>query len=208
MICHNASSNLRLQSGIAPLNHYANRGVTVGMGLDEAGINDDRDMLQEMRLVLKLHRVPGMDELVPTSPQVFQMATEHGAKTTGFGSKIGTLEAGKAADLVVMDWKHISYPYLEQDISVIDAIIHRSRISGVKTVMIAGEVIVEEGRFTKVDKAAILAELADSLSVPLNPEEARRRELAHEVFPYVKKFYDGWLDHLPRDPFYCQSCRH
>jgi len=207
MICHNASSNLRLQSGIAPLNHYANRGVTVGMGLDEAGINDDRDMLQEMRLVLKLHRVPGMDELVPTSPQVFQMATEHGAKTTGFGSKIGTLEAGKAADLVVMDWKHISYPYLEQDISVLDAIIHRSRISGVKTVMIAGEVILEEGRFTKVDKAAILAELADSLSVPLNPEEARRRELAHEVFPYVKKFYDGWLDHLPRDPFYCQSCR-
>jgi cytosine/adenosine deaminase-related metal-dependent hydrolase len=66
MICHNASSNLRLRSGVAPLNHWAARGVTVAIGLDEAGINDDRDMLQEMRLVLRLHRVPGMDDVVPT----------------------------------------------------------------------------------------------------------------------------------------------
>jgi cytosine/adenosine deaminase-related metal-dependent hydrolase len=50
MICHNASSNLRLRSGVAPLNHWAARGVNVAIGLDEAGINDDRDMLQEMRL--------------------------------------------------------------------------------------------------------------------------------------------------------------
>lgn len=59
LICHNASSNLRLRSGIAPLNHFERRGVRVAIGMDEAGINDDRDMLQEMRLVLRLHRVPG-----------------------------------------------------------------------------------------------------------------------------------------------------
>lgn len=208
MICHNASSNLRLASGIAPLNHYVKHGVAVGMGLDEAGINDDRDMLQEMRLVLKLHRVPGMDELVPTSPQVFQMATEHGAKTTGFAREIGTLEVGKAADLVVMNWKHIAYPYLDRDVPVIDAVLHRSRTSGVETVMVAGEVILKEGKFTKVDKEAMLEELAGSLRVPLTSEEERRCELAREVFPYVKKFYNGWLEHSHCDPFYCQSARH
>src|SRR4029450_8179110 len=48
MICHNASSNLRLRSGVAPLNHFRAQGVRVGLGLDEAGINDDRDMFQEM----------------------------------------------------------------------------------------------------------------------------------------------------------------
>ena len=69
MICHNASSNLRLRSGMAPFNHWAARGVRVAIGLDEAGINDDRDMLQEMRLVLRLHRVPGMEDAVPTSPR-------------------------------------------------------------------------------------------------------------------------------------------
>src|SRR5207245_1892719 len=74
MICHNASSNLRLRSGVAPVNHFLARGVRVALGLDEAGMNDDRDMLQEMRLVLRLHRVPGMEDVVPTAPQVFQMA--------------------------------------------------------------------------------------------------------------------------------------
>src|SRR2546422_9439311 len=97
MICHNASSNLRLRSGVAPLNHWAARGVRVALGLDEAGINDDRDMLQEMRLVLRLHRVPGMDDVVPTSPQVLRMATEDGAATTPYAGHIGTLHPGRPA---------------------------------------------------------------------------------------------------------------
>jgi cytosine/adenosine deaminase-related metal-dependent hydrolase len=206
MICHNASSNLRLQSGIAPLNYYAQKGVVVGMGLDEAGINDDRDMLQEMRLVLKLHRVPGMDALVPTAAQVFQMATEHGAKTTGFASEIGTLEVGKAADVVLIDWQSIAYPYLDEDISVMDAVVQRSR--KVDTVIVAGEVILQGGKFTQIDKEATLAELAASLNVPRTPTEERRRELAKQVFPYVKTFYDGWLDHCDCQSFYCQSSRH
>src|SRR5262249_39486954 len=113
MICHNASSNLRLRSGIAPLNRWTARGVRVALGLDEAGINDDRDMLQEMRLVLRLHRVPGMDDAVPTAAEVFRMATEHGAATTPFAGRIGTLEPGKAADLVLLDWRHVAYPYLD-----------------------------------------------------------------------------------------------
>src|SRR2546426_1123827 len=69
MVCHNASSNLRLRSGVAPLNPLLACGVRVALGLDEAGINDDRDMLQEMRLVLRLHCEPGMDDRVPTAAQ-------------------------------------------------------------------------------------------------------------------------------------------
>ena len=54
-VCHNASSNLRLQSGIAPVNQLLQRGIRVALGSDEAGLNDDKDMLQEMRLALKVH---------------------------------------------------------------------------------------------------------------------------------------------------------
>ena len=207
MICHNASSNLRLQSGVAPLNHYAQKGVRVGMGLDEAGINDDRDMLQEMRLVLKLHRVPGMDSLVPAAAQVFQMATESGAHTTRFADEVGVLEPGKAADLVVMNWEHLAYPYLDDTIPVLEAIIHRSRTHGIDAVMVAGEVILEDGRFTRVDKDALLDELSEMLKAPLTPDELRRRELAKEVFPYVKKVYDGWFRPEAYNSFYCTSCQ-
>ena len=60
-ICHNCSSNFRLRSGVLPLMELQKRGITVGIGIDEAGINDDRDMLQEMRMVLTAHRTPGMN---------------------------------------------------------------------------------------------------------------------------------------------------
>src|SRR5712691_3582853 len=207
MICHNASSNLRLRSGVGPLNHWASRGVKVAMGLDEAGINDDRDMLQEMRLVLRLHRVPGMDDVVPTCPQVFRMATEDGAATTPYGGHIGTLEPGKAADVVLLSWPQIAYPYLDPDTSVVDAVVHRAKQSGVALVMVAGEVVLRDGRFTRIDKHAVLEELAASLRAPLTEEEEARRRLSRDVFPVVKGFYDGWLDENAHVPFYRPSAR-
>jgi 5-methylthioadenosine/S-adenosylhomocysteine deaminase len=206
-ICHNASSNLRLRSGVGPLNHWAAKGVRVGIGLDEAGINDDRDMLQEMRLVLRLHRVPGMDDVVPTCPQVLRMATEHGAQTTPYAGEIGTLEPGKAADLVMLSWQQIAAPYLSPDTSVVDAVVHRAKTSGIALVMVAGEVVLRDGRFTRVDKAAVLDELAALLRTPLTPEEEDRRRLSRAVFPVVKAFYDGWLDEGARVPFYRPSSR-
>ena len=208
-ICHNASSNLRLRSGIAPLNAFEKRGLRVGMGLDEAGINDDRDMLQELRVALNVHRVPGMDDQVPTAAQVLRMATEHGAHTTPFAGHIGTLEPGKAADLVVMNWKHIAYPFLDlgQDVSVLDAIVLRARSSGVETVIVAGEPILRDGRFTRIDKDAVLDELAAAMGQPLDDDEVRRQDLSRAVFPYVKGFYDGYLDDARREPFYQQNTR-
>jgi 5-methylthioadenosine/S-adenosylhomocysteine deaminase len=101
--CHNCSSNFRLRSGLAPLNVFEAKGIKVGIGIDEAGINDDRDMLQEMRMVLRAHRTPGMDDEVPTIAQVFYMATQGGAATTAFGPRIGRIAPGMAADLLLVD---------------------------------------------------------------------------------------------------------
>jgi cytosine/adenosine deaminase-related metal-dependent hydrolase len=208
MICHNASSNLRWRSGVAPLNHYLARGVRTGMGLDEAGINDDRDMLQEMRLVLRLHRVPGMDDIVPTAAQVLQMATEHGAQTTGFADTIGTLAPGKAADLVLLHWQQIAYPYLEAGTSIVEALVYRAKTSGVDTVLIAGEPVLQDGQITRLNKTEVLETLAASLRLPLRPEEERWQQLGGAIFPHVQQFYAGWLDAAQWEPFYRPSSRH
>jgi cytosine/adenosine deaminase-related metal-dependent hydrolase len=200
-ICTNASSNLRLQSGIAPLNAWAARGLPVAMGIDEAGLNDDRDMLQEMRLVLKLHRVPGHGARVPTAGQVFRMATEHGAHTTGFAGRIGALEAGRAADLVVMRLRNVTGPYLDAAVPPLDAVLHRGRSADVDTVMVAGEVVLRDGRPTRVDRDAVLRELADRLQVPRSLDEVRREELARALVPHVRRFYADWA--LPKaEPHY------
>lgn len=207
MVCTNPSSNLRLRSGIAPVNRFLGAGVRLGLGLDEAGLNDDRDMLQEMRLALRIHRIPGMDDDVPTSAQVFRMATEDGALTTPFGAHIGVLEVGRAADLVLLPWRHVAHPYLDPDTSVLDAVVHRARTSAIDTVLVGGEVVVRDGRVTRVDKAAALEELAAALRVPLTEQEVHRRRLARAVFPHVRRFYAGWLDPEQLEPFYRQNAR-
>jgi len=188
-VCHNASSNLRLRSGTAPLNALVRRGIPVALGLDEAGINDDRDMLQEMRLVLRLHRTPGMDDDVPTAAGVLKMATEHGAATTGFGTRLGTLAPGKGADLVLVDWQQIAHPYLDAATPIVDAVLLRAKTSGVDTVIVAGEPVLRDRRFTRIDKQAVLEEIAAALQVPLRPEEERRVAMSDRLLPHVLQFY-------------------
>ena len=206
-ICHNCSSNFRLRSGIAPLNRWEAKGINVAIGLDEAGINDDRDMLQEMRMVLRAHREPGMDDRVPTMAQVFRMASENGAMTTPYGAQIGTLEVGKAADAVLIDWQQIAYPYLDAETPVLDAVIQRAKVAGVRAVLVAGEVIYQDGRFTRVDRDAALCQLSDMLQRDLTAEELERRRLAKAILPHVRAFYDGYWDAAAHQPFYRQSSR-
>jgi len=204
-ICHNCSSNLRLRSGVAPLNAFEAKGLTVAIGLDEAGINDDRDMLQEIRLVLRVHREPGMEGAVPTCPQVLRMATESGAKTTPFGDNIGRLDPGRLCDLVMINWRKALRPHQDPDVPILDAILQRAKSNSVDAVIVGGEVIYKNGRFTRIDRDAILEQIEEALSRPRSLEEERRRVMGLEVFPYVKRFYDGYLDGERRDPFYKPS---
>ncbi len=204
-ICHNCSSNFRLRSGVAPLNRFEAMGINVAIGLDEAGINDDRDMLQEMRMVLRAHREPGMDDAVPTMAQLLRMATVGGARTTPYGARLGTLEPGKAADMVLIDWRQISQPYLDAETPALDAVIQRAKVAGVSTVIAAGEIIYRDGRFTRVDRDSALAELAALLKRPLGAEELERRSIAKAVLPHVKAFYDGYYDGSAHRPYYRQS---
>ncbi len=206
-VCHNCSSNFRLRSGVAPLNVLEAKGINTAIGLDEAGINDDRDMLQEMRLVLRAHRVPGIGEEVPTMAQVFRMATVGGARTTAFGERIGVLEEGKAADMALLDWKQISYPYLDTEMPLLDAVIQRAKAEGVKMTMCDGEVIYQDGKFTKVDRDGALKALHDDLARALSDDEVERRKLSKALLPHVKKFYANYFDPAQHQPFYRQSSR-
>ena len=207
-ICHNCSSNFRLRSGVAPLNAFEERGIDTAIGLDEAGINDDRDMLQEMRMVLRAHRVPGMaDADVPSPGQVLRMATVGGAATTPYGSHIGTLAVGKAADLMLIDWDKLAYPYLDPETPVLDAVLQRAKTDGVDLVMVAGEVVYEGGRFTRVDRVAALRELHDSLQHALDDDEVERRALSKALLPHVRRFYAGYFDPEAHKPFYRPSSR-
>ena len=208
-LCHNCSSNFRLRSGIAPVNTCLSKGINMGMGMDEAGINDDRDMLQEMRMVLRVHRVPGLrEDEVPTCPQVLQMATEHGAMTTAFGATIGKLESGRFADAVTINVKRAFYPYQDDDVPMLDALLQRAKTDAVDAVFVNGDKIYENGKFTRVDRDKVLAELAEALARPRTEAENHGRELRRLVVPHVEAFYRDYLvDTKDREPFYSASSK-
>ena len=206
-VCHNCSSNFRLKSGVAPVNRFLAEAIPVALGIDEAGINDDRDMLQEMRLALRVHREPGIDSAHPSPAQVLRMATEHGARTTPFAGQIGRLSLGMAADCVVFDWRAVTWPYQDDALGFVDVLVQRAKARSVHSVMVGGEWIYRDGRFVKVDREAVLAEIAERLSRPRTQAEIERMGLARDVMPHVRSFYEGYLDGMGDDPHYRTSGR-
>ena len=191
-LCHNCSSNLRLKSGKADLSSFLSKNIPIALGIDEAGINDDRDMLQEMRLAYTLHRRPGHSSLNPSAAEILRMATEHGAASTPFSGKIGRLEKGLFADILLLDLKSLAFPYQDFDIPLLDIIVRRAKRKSVDTVIIDGNVVFNKGKFTRVDEDALLEEISKVLSRAKTPEEVELRELSEIIMPAVKNFYSGW----------------
>ena len=191
-LCHNCSSNLRLKSGKADLSSFLSKNIPIALGIDEAGINDDRDMLQEMRLAYTLHRRPGHSSLNPSAAEILRMATEHGAASTPFSGKIGRLEKGLFADILLLDLHSLAFPYQDFDIPLLDIIVRRAKRKSVDTVIIDGNVVFNKGKFTRVDEDTLLEEISKVLSRAKTPEEVELRELSEIIMPAVKNFYSGW----------------
>src|SRR5258705_364083 len=90
---------------------------------------------------------------------------------------------------------------------LLDAVIQRAKTDGVRTVMCNGEVIYDNGRFTRVDRENALKTLHDELQHALSDDEVERRNLSKALLPHVKRFYTGYVDPAKHEPFYRQSSR-
>ena len=205
-VCHNASSNLRLKNGVAPVNAMLAKGVNVAMGTDSTAINDDDDMIQEMRLVSKLHRQPGLQDPAINSHQALRMATLNAAGPTFFHDQIGSLEKGRRADMVLLDMTSIQEPYLDSEIHVVDALLYRGKARHVDTVIIDGEVVLRDGKLTRISKEDVARELKERFSRPLEPTALEARQMAHRLVPYVSRFYEDW-DRPMGNPHYQYNSR-
>ncbi len=190
-ICANPSSNLRLKSGVAPVNRLLERGVNVALGIDEAGINDDNDILQEMRMAQKIHREPGVSSPHPTSHDIFRLATSNAASVTFFDD-VGVIEPGKRADLVLIDMERIEEPYLNPDTDIVDALVYRGKGLDVDTVMVDGEVLLRGRKYLKADKAEVAARLKESLARELTDRESGAARLSEDILPYINRWFSEW----------------
>ena len=188
-LCHNASSGLRLGSGIAPVNEMRRRGIPVALGIDQSNIADDRDMTLEMKLVWALHRETGLWNDRPDAGAVLQMATEHGARSIGFGGFTGRLEPGHQADIVLMDRRRIGRPHVNRRTPVAESVLHRGGRHAITQVFVGGRLVVDDGKVVTIDREAVLAHIGERLEQPETQGEKDAWDAINALLPHLARHH-------------------
>lgn len=189
-VCHNPSSNLRLRAGIAPLNAFLERGVTVALGMDGTTLNDDEDFFTEMRLALRLHRTPQVDGPAPTAAQVLSLATAGGARLMRQSQRLGRIAPGYAADLVLVDLGRVTWPWVAPEADPRDLLLMRAGAGDVACVLVDGEVVLRDGRPTRFDLDEVGREAAAQLAA--TARSADDAALVERLLPHIEAFYRAW----------------
>lgn len=180
-IAHNAVSNQKLGAGIAPIRRLLDAGVTVGLGTDGVCSNDTSRIFDVMRVAGLIHSVSGPDRSKwVTADEILRMATIGGARSAMLEDKTGSLEPGKAADLLILNLRN--YPFQPVN-DVARHLVYAENGSSIETVMVAGRIVMERGRLTTVDEDAIFDEIAEL--VPAHLAEHAELEHRNSIFEPV-----------------------
>ena len=157
-ISHNPAPNLYLGSGIPPIPESLLAGVNVSLGTDGAASNNSTDMLETMKLAALIQKGIHRDASVITADQVIRMAACGGAKAIGMEDQVGTLEAGKKADMILFDPRHLkSFPNHDAEATVVYA----SSEENIDTTIVNGKVVYHKGDFAGgISEAELIREIA------------------------------------------------
>jgi 5-methylthioadenosine/S-adenosylhomocysteine deaminase len=152
---HNPSSNMMLASGVSPVPELRGAGVAVGLGTDgPAGSNNDLDLMEEMDLAAKLQKITKMNPLALGAKAVVEMATIEGAKALHMEKEIGSLEAGKKADIIVIS---LNEPNAVPMYDVYAQLAYALKGSDVETAVIGGRVVMREHQLLTVKEEEVFA---------------------------------------------------
>jgi 5-methylthioadenosine/S-adenosylhomocysteine deaminase len=154
-VIHNPTSNMKIASGIAPITEMLKAGVHIGLGTDGAASNNDLDMWEEIRLATLLQKVEQMNPEVMPAETVLRMATSGGAVAIGFGDKIGSLEAGKRADLIQVAFEDVHHV---PTYDVISHLVYVNDEQDVASVVVDGRVLMREREMLTIDTERVAAE--------------------------------------------------
>lgn len=164
-VAHNAESNMKLNSGTAPIPKMLELGIAVGLGTDGTSSNNDLDMFGEMRSASLQQKLVGSPEDLKAY-EVLELATNGGAKVTGF-QDIGKLAPGYKADLISLN---LAQAHFYPRFSIPSHLVYCARGSDVRTVMVDGRILMEDYRLLTLNEQQICAEV-----------EKRAKRIAAEV---------------------------
>lgn len=152
-VSHCMESNMKLASGFAPVVSLITAGVKVSFGTDGAASNNDLNILSEIAMTAKVHKALASDPTVLDAKTVLLMATRWGAEVLGLGRLTGSIEAGKAADIIAFN---LEKPHLKPLYNIFSHIVYAAMSSDVETVMVNGKLLMHDRQLLTVDEGEIL----------------------------------------------------
>jgi 5-methylthioadenosine/S-adenosylhomocysteine deaminase len=153
-VVHVPESNMKLSSGAARVSKMVRMGIPVGLGTDGCSSNNNLDLFQEMDTAAKLSKVVTRDPVSLDAWMVGRMATVRGAELMDVGHRIGTLEVGKRADIIVVD---AHCPHLCPMYDPMSALVYSASGADVRDVVVNGRVLMRNRSFTTLDADEIMA---------------------------------------------------
>ena len=152
-VSHNPESNMKLASGTAPVPEMIKAGLAVGLGTDGAASNNDLDMFEAMRQAAFLHKLTSKDPRAIGAGVALEMATLGGARVIGREKQLGSLEAGKLADLIVV---RMDRPRQTPMYDPISHLVYVTRGDDVETTIVNGKVLMRDGNVLTLNEADVL----------------------------------------------------
>ncbi len=179
-VVHNPTSNLRVGSGLAPVRRLLEAGVNVALGCDGMSSNDAQNLFEQMKLAASMHSLSDPDYRRWITPhESLAMATAGGAHSALLGRAVGSIERGRRADLVLLDRATPAFTPLND---VVTQIVHAENGRGVRTVLVDGQVVVDDGRVVTVDERRVY-DAVNLITERLRAEQRRVTRIAKRLEP-------------------------
>ena len=197
-VAHNPSSNLRLRSGIAPVDQMLRKGIPVGVGLDGFALDDDQDYLRELRLAWFLSNKPGVKSPRISAAEILKLGTETAGQVSfGPQTKIGKLEFGFLADLALLDYRSMQGVWSSSHVPLTEMLLHRGSRQHVRHLMVNGAWVIQDGNASRVNFKEVKAELRQELSKLFSERDYEAKyEASKQLSEKIRQYYIGWEEFL------------
>lgn len=180
-VVHNPTCNLRLRSGVAPVPRLLAAGVNVALGTDNACANDTYNLFGSLKLAALLQGLDGpLPGAVSLAATALRMATVGGARAAGLEHEIGAVAVGRRADLVLLERSALAFVPLNDPVR---QVVYGETGCAVRTVIVEGRLVVDEGRLVTADLTALRRE-AEELAHAFLADHAVVRERVERLRPY------------------------
>jgi 5-methylthioadenosine/S-adenosylhomocysteine deaminase len=152
-LSHNPESNMKLASGVAPVQKWLEHGIKAGLGTDGAASNNDLDMFEAIRQASFMHKLISKDPRAMPASMALDLATRFGAEALGMGDKIGSLEVGKQADIITVSLASARQTPMFEPLGQIAFV---TRGDDVRNTVVAGKVLMRDRQVLTLNSAAVI----------------------------------------------------